>query len=264
MKTARVLLISTALFLSCLTMPAVAGISFSVSPIRMELAGNPGGSHADAIEVHNEGDEPVRIRIVMNDWYLSETGTPIFQKAGTQDHSCAAWLKINPVDFLLQPGEKKVVRYSVSIPPDTVPGGYWGAFVFQTLPIVKPGQKADAVSLKGNIASIIYVTAGNPPVKGDIIDMNFETKENGATISTRLQNTGTVPFRIKGELKITDAEGNTVASYDFTDAPVLAGFTRTFSQRIEEPLSPGDYTALATIDLGTGDLLAGELPFSVK
>lgn len=245
-------------------LPAGAEISFSVSPIRMELSGEPGGTHTDAVEVRNEGNEKVRIKVSMQDWYLSEEGTPVFQKGGTQARSCVGWMKINPVDFLLQPGEKKVVRYSVAIPAGIKDGGYWGAFVFETVPQIEPGQKTKSVAIKGNIAAIVYLVAGKPVPAGDISDMGYEVVKGEKRIFTRIKNSGDVHFRIKGNLKITDEAGKTVQTVDLPDVPVLAGASRTIPVSLGDKLPAGKYTAVATVDIGAKAILAGEISFVVK
>lgn len=248
----------------CFISDSHAEISFSVSPIRIEMTGEPGGSYNDVIEVSNEGKEKVRIKVAMQDWYLSEEGTPIFQKAGAIPRSCIKWLKINPVDFLLQPGEKKSVRYSVAIPPEIVAGGYWGAFVFETVPQVEPGQKTRAVAIKGNIASIVYITAGKPKGSGELIDMSFVENKDGGKVALRLKNNGTVHFRIKGDVKINDAAGKTVQTIPLPDVPVLPGYTRTQPVSLKERLPAGTYTAVATVDVGAAAIMAGEVSFTVK
>ncbi|WP_298270111.1 hypothetical protein [Geobacter sp.] len=266
MRTILTAVLLNVLALLALSLPpaARAEISFSVSPIRIDMAGEPGGSYTDAIEVNNEGKEKVRIKVAMQDWYLSEEGTPIFRKAGSQPHSCIPWLRINPVDFLLQPGEKKTVRYSVAIPAGTPAGGYWAAFVFETVPHVEPGQKSRAVAIKGNIAAIVYVTAGKPVPEAEFLDLAYAPAGEMGAISMRLQNKGNVQFRLKGSVAINARGGKTVQTLAIPDAPVLAGFTRTLSLPLKEKLPAGSYTAVATVDVGGAALLAGEAPFTVK
>jgi P pilus assembly chaperone PapD len=239
-------------------------ISFSVSPIRLELAGSPGGSYTDGIEVRNEGSEKARIKVSVQDWYLSPEGTPIFQKPGSRPNSCASWIKVNPVDFLLLPGEKKVVRYSITIPPTAKEGGYWGAFILETLPLITPGEKAKSVSLKGNIASIIYLTTGTPTPNGDITDMRFTQSKDGQTLLITMRNTGTVHFRLKGDLNLVDDQGKKLETLPVPDTPVLPGYTRIISIPFKQKLVPGRYTATITLDIGAKALLAGETFFIVK
>jgi P pilus assembly chaperone PapD len=236
-----------------------AEISFSVSPIRVELSGEPGGTYTDAIEITNEGTEKVRIKVGTQDWYLTEDGTPVFQKGGSQKYSCASWLKINPVDFQLDPKEKKLVRYSAAIPAATVPGGYWASFVFETVPPVEPGKKTKAVAIKGNIASIIYLTVGKATPIAELIDMGFKDGVNGEAIALRLKNGGTVHFRIKGNIRIVGADGKPVQTLEIPDAPVLSGFSRTVSVPLKEKLPKGAYRAIATVETPGAPLMEGEI-----
>lgn len=263
-KNLRILVFLSIAFLLGTPAFSRAEVSFSISPIRLEMSGDPGGSYTDAVEVRNEGSEKVRIKVTMQDWRLTEDGTPVFEKAKTEPHSCTGWLKINPVDFLLQPGEKKMARYSVTIPPGTKDGGYWGAFIFETVPPVEPGQKAKAVAIKGNIASIIYVVAGKPQPAGDILDMRYKRGKDQDSISVKIKNSGAAPFRMKGNVSINDGTGKSVSVIDFPDAPVLAESTRTFTLPIKEKLPPGNYVSTATVDIGAKSVLAGDLPFQVK
>jgi P pilus assembly chaperone PapD len=254
-------LLATLLLLLCLTPVVWAEISFSVSPIRVELSGDPGGTYTDAIEITNEGTENVRIKVGTQDWYLTEEGTPVFQKAGSQKSSCAAWLKINPVDFQLAPKEKKMVRYSANIPAATVPGGYWASFIFETVPPVEPGKKTKAVAIKGNIAAIIYLTVGKAVPVAELIDMAFKDGKDGEAITLRLKNGGTVHFRIKGNIKILASDGTMVQTLEVPDAPVLSGFTRTVSVPLKEKLPKGAYRAVATVETPGAPLMEGEIPF---
>jgi P pilus assembly chaperone PapD len=257
------------LFAACIAiigLPALtfAEISFSVSPIRIELSGEVGGTHTDVMEVRNEGNEKARIKITMQDWLLSEEGTPSFQKAGSLQRSCTGWMKINPVDFLLQPGEKKIVRYSVSIPDGVKNGGYRGAFMFETVPQVEPGQKTKAVAIKGNIAAVMYLVVGKTDPVGDLTDMSYNDSKKERQVLTRIKNSGDIHFRIKGSIKITDEAGKTVQTADLPDVPILPESVRTIPVTLDEKLPAGKYTAVATVDIGAKALLVGELPFVVK
>ena len=93
--------------------PVQADISLDVSPLRLELNGEPGEGITDAIEVTNLGDSPVRLKAYVQDWYLDEIGTPIFQPVGYQTHTASPWIGAAPNDFLLSPGESELVRFTV-------------------------------------------------------------------------------------------------------------------------------------------------------
>ena len=263
-RTLTFLFLAIFLMPFALTCPAAAEVSFSVSPIRIELSGEVGGTHTDIMEVRNEGNEKVRIKVTMQDWMLSEDGTPSFQKAGNQRRSCTGWMKINPVDFLLQPGEKKVVRYSVSIPEGVKNGGYRAAFMFETVPQVEPGQKTKAVAIKGNIAAIMYLVVGKTEPVGDITDMKYDGSKKERKVLTRIKNSGDIHFRIKGSVKITDAAGKTVQTAELPDVPILPEAARIIPVTLDAKLPAGKYTAVSAVDIGAKTVLVGELPFVLK
>ncbi len=51
-----------------------AELSIDVSPVRFELQAEPGAEYTNAVQVQNNGAEPVRLRAYVEDWHLDQDG----------------------------------------------------------------------------------------------------------------------------------------------------------------------------------------------
>lgn len=231
-----------------------ATVSLEVSPIRVEHTIEKGSSETNAILVRNGGDEPARIKVRLLEFCLKEDGTPIFLPRGNSRFSLSPLIRINPVDFRLNPGQKRYVRYTLSIPDDLREGGYFSAISFETVPIVLPGKKVRKLFLKGRVVCILYERVGNPIPSGEILDLRKEGKE----VFLTLKNIGSVHFRVKGKIIIEDEKGKVVERISLPDCPILPEAKRKIKVCLKETLPRGEYIIKAEVDIGRKELLLAE------
>jgi P pilus assembly chaperone PapD len=245
--------------------PFSEAISISVAPIRVEHNVPAGGSITEAISIVNDDTSPTHIRVKIEDWSLTQDGAISFAKGGSQPYSAAPWIKVNPREFTLGPGQSQDVRYSLTVPKDAAPGGYRAAIIFATVPRPNPGEKQKRVALEGRIATILYQTVGRPVPSGEITGLSFKLNSEGRpefTISFR--NTGQVQIRTRGEILIRDKAGKEVAKLPLPDLPILPQSRRDFKVSAEDRLPRGEYVAELIMDIGRKELLAGERKFSIS
>lgn len=243
--------------------PAQA-ISISVAPIRVEHSVPAGGSITEAISVINDDTSPAHLRVKVEDWALTQDGAVNFAKGGTQPHSAASWIRVNPKEFTLGPGQSQDVRYSLTVPKDAVPGGYRAAIIFATVPPPTPGEKQKRVMLEGRIATILYETVGRPMPSGEITGLSFRLNSEGRPeFTVSFQNTGQVHVRTRGEIIIRDKGRKEIAKVPLPDLPILPQSRRDFKVTSGEKLPSGDYVAELIMDIGRKELLAGEKKFSI-
>lgn len=243
--------------------PLQAQIYFGITPIRFELKVAPGGQRTEVIYVRNNSPRPVRLKVYTENWTLGEDGSRHFLGNQPTGFSCRDWLRVNPFDFRLQPGEMKTVRFTVSVPAETEAGGYHAGISFEQVPEAPPGGRLGQVAFTGKIVAAVYVLVGKVQIEGSLEDVVFESAGEQA-VKLKLKNPGRTHFRLKGEVRLTTAEGKKVMSLEIPDEPVLPQSERWVAIPLKEKLAPGSYIAEVRLDIGRDELLALEKEIIVK
>jgi len=241
-----------------------AEVSISVSPIRVEHLVKQGERGTDTISVTNDGTASTRLKVSIEDWALTRDGNPMFMKVGKNPYSCAEWIRINPVDFRVDPGQTREVRYTVTVPEGIEDGGFRVAIIFETVPDVTPGQKAKQVYLKGRIATILYEVVGKPIPEGHANSLKADLKKEGMDFLLALQNPGKVHFRTKGSITVKDSNGSKAFEVELPDVPVLPKSEREIKVSYDKSIPKGKYTATAVVDIGKKELIGAETAFETK
>jgi hypothetical protein len=249
--------------------PAAAQVSVEVSPLRVEIQTEAGGSRTQAISLTNAGKEAVRIRATISDWRLSRDGAPQFEgpEAG-RAYSATGWIRIAPPELVLQPGAEGAVRFSVAVPQGVDAAGYRTGILFDFSPASgDPVARAREVRFRSRIATLIYVNVGQPPAAVELTDLRIRTTPEQTLIVGTLANTSRRTVRTKGSLVITGASGVAVREVPVPDVPVLPESEREVAvvalEKTGKPLSPGEYRIELKIDVGLPTLLVGETTLTV-
>ena len=262
-KVQAILLVSS-IFILIPNLILSAEVSISVSPIRVEHLVKQGEKGTDMISVTNDGTAPTRLKVSIEDWTLTKDGNPMFMKVENNPCSCAEWIRINPVDFRIAPGQTREVRYTISVPQGIDDGGYRAAIIFETVPDVTPGEKTRRVFLKGRIVTILYEVVGKPIPQGHANSLKMELKKEGIDLILALQNTGKVHYRTKGTITVKDEKGEKAFETEIPDVPVLPESEREIRINYEKPIPKGKYTATAVVDIGQKELIGAEATFSIE
>ena len=241
-----------------------ADVSIGVAPIRVEHWVKQGERGTDMISVSNDGSVPTRLKVSVEDWNLTKDGNPIFMKTGESLYSCARWIRVNPSDLRIEPGQTKEVRFTVSVPQGIEDGGYRAAIIFETVPDSTPGEKVKRVFLRGRIAAIIYEVVGKPTPNGHANALQVQRKKEGVDFILALQNGGKVHFRTKGIITVKNDKGEKVLEVEIPDVPVLPESEREVKVSYDKPIPKGEYRALAVVDIGKKELIGAEASFIIE
>lgn len=255
------LLISILVLIPTLTS---AEVSISVSPIRVEHLVKQGEKGTDVISVTNDGTTPTRLKVLIEDWALTKNGNPMFMKVENNPYSCAEWIRINPVDFRIGPGQTREVRYTITVPKGIEDGGYRTAIIFETVPDTIVGEKMTRVFIKGRIATVLYEVVGKPIPQGHANSLRSQLKKDGIDFILALQNTGKVHFRTKGSITVKDSEGEKKLEVEIPDVPLLPESEREVKISYDKPIPKGKYSAIAVVDIGRRELIGAEATFEIE
>jgi hypothetical protein len=249
--------------------PAPAPVSVEVSPLRVELKVAPGASHTQAITLTNTGKEAVRVRALLQDWFLSKEGAPQFQEPEDgRAFSASQWLRFAPPEVVIQPATDATVRFTLTVPQGVAAAGYRTGIMFQLSPASgDPVAARRGVAVRSQIATLIYANVGEPPIGSiELTDLrNRPTPEQTYIIAT-LKNTGRRTVRTKGTLTIYGASG-AIREVPVPDVPLLPESERDVAIVVSETgakaLPPGEYRIEVKIDVGLSALIVGETTLKI-
>ncbi len=240
------------------SVPTDADTSLDVSPIRITLKMNAGEEYTNSVRVLNSGQEPTRLRAYVEDWYLDEVGTPVFQPVGTQKHTASLWINAAPSDFLLEPGQTEYVRYTIKVPKGAEDYGYHGTLILETLPLNRADSSLKQMFVQGRIACMMYVTVGDPRKEGAITALRTIQREGENRLQVQVENTGDTFFRLAGELSIMQGGQVVGQGEGLPDVPVLPGARRWIELDLSGDYMFANYLARVSIDIEGMGILIGE------
>lgn len=202
----------------------------TMSPIRIELAADPGDSTSGVVKVYNDD------RVERN-MYLSvakfenqdESGEPKFVKGNDQ---LVSWVKIQS-SILIPSKESREVPFTVDVPSNVDPGGYFGA-VFAS--IVPPSPDGGEVALQSDVGTLLLFRVNGDFPEGETI-LEFNTKDKKKILNHlpiefyyRFQNDGADRAQPLGDITIRNLFGGLtkVVSANFGAGNVLPESIRRF------------------------------------
>ena len=132
-----------------LILPAAADASgelgLSVSPQIFELDVFPGETFDKEISLRNLSEVALPVAVRTTDFTAKEDSGEMEFDEMSQDAAIASrkWFVIENPNLILEPAEKREIRFSINIPGDAEPGGHYSVMLFEPqLPsfYFKPGQ----------------------------------------------------------------------------------------------------------------------------
>ncbi len=260
------------------------GSGVSVSPTRTELPILPGDSEEVTISVRNITSADIIARPVLNDFEADgDGGSPRLLGPDEESaQSLASFIK-GLDDVQLAPEESKDITFTVDVPQEAFPGGYYGAIRFQAIPVNESGEENPGqISLTASVASLLFIE-----VPGDILEdvqvdyvKAFVGENTGSIFTSKpdfagvsITNNGGSFIKPFGPVRVENFSGDTILTYEINNQDprgnVLPDSTRTFRDQLlvqettvingeestEEynPIKwPGRYKITADVSYGNG------------
>ena len=186
--------------------------ALTVSPVRIELTGDPGTVIEGELVLINEQEETRTFYSSFGNFEATgETGTPSFV---TAEEGLATWIEtISSVT--LEPREEKEVPYTIAIPKDADPGGHFAAIFWGTSP--PKTEQGGQVSIGAKVGVLILLrVSGEIEEGGGILEFSAKDKQKffsslPVQFAYRFQNGGDDRIKPEGEITIKNMFGKTLA-----------------------------------------------------
>ena len=108
----------------------------------------PGQAVTGTIEIENQGSEPVRLEVYLQDWEYLEggTGDKLFSAPGSSPWSAAGWISYFPKQVELPSRGKGLVEYTIRVPADAT-GGRYAVLFFESI-LARTQKDAQGVTVQ--------------------------------------------------------------------------------------------------------------------
>ncbi len=203
----------------------------TMSPIRIELATDPGTEVSGVVKVYNDQrNERTLYLSVAKFENQDETGQPKFVKEKDQ---LAEWLKIQS-EITIGGLEAKEVPFTINVPSGTDPGGYFAAIFASVVPPAPEG--GGTVSLQTDVGTLVLFRVNGEFPEGETI-LEFNTKDKKKIFNHlpiefyyRFQNDGADRARPLGDITIRNLFGGVskIVSANYSSGSVLPESIRKF------------------------------------
>ena len=165
--------------------------ALTASPVRMEVTGDPGQTVKGELILTNEQGETKTFYSSTNNFEAQgETGTPAFLQERV---GLATWIKVQDL-VTIKPNEEKKIPFTIQIPKNTEPGGYFAAILWGTNP--PKSKDGGQVSIGGKLGVLVMLKVSGAVVEGGGL-LDFGAKDartvfssTPVTFAYRFNNTG--------------------------------------------------------------------------
>jgi len=203
---------------------AQSAFAITVSPVKIEVSGDPGQTITGELELFNGETSDVTLYSSFEEFDAQgETGTPVFSTA-TED--LATWIQVSP-SVTMKPLDRIKLPYRITVPTDATPGGHFAAIFWNNAPPSELDTNEVGVGSKIGILVLLKVS-GEITEDGNFI--GFGTENNQTFFTTppvnfwyRFQNAGNDRVKPSGTILVKNTFGLKATEFNAnpTDGNVL-------------------------------------------
>ena len=214
----------------CIAVPRQA-YALTLSPIRYEIAGNPGEVLTQDLKVFNESKESHLYYVSFSNFEAQgDSGSPTF--IDPKD-DLGTWITSSVASVNLGAGEQKTISFKIAIPKDAEPGGHFAALFLGT---TAPGE-SNGVSIGTKTGALILLSVnGDVKEQAGLVDFSLHNnkhfyKELPVGFQYRFSNQGGDRVKPTGSIVIRSIFGWVAKKVNANpyDGNVLPGTTRKFT-----------------------------------
>ncbi len=254
---------------------AHAGIVVNLGKVIFDLG--PDGRATREIEIANKNGKTTEVSVFAADWKQDENGAveaidPSITKA---PESATGWIGVNPQRFVLRNGEKAIVTVSLATPKQPMGLKEYRSMIFTETTEQRPAETSAPgrelrIQTISRIGTKIFVNNPTAAAKLDcaVTRVAEATRDGKRGLEIQTANNGNVHIQSdNSNVVFRDETGASLVAFPVPPFSILPGQKRTIFFELPEQgksrLEKGKkYNALAVLDYGGSDLVAGELEFT--
>ena len=223
-RHAKTIFVAALFFLSA----AQHASALTITPIKLELHGNPGQTIKQEVTLYNELDVQETLYVSYANFEASgENGNPNFSDA---HDDLGTWMQAAD-KISLAPKSSQIIPLTINVPKDAAPGGHFAAVFWGTVP---PGNSGNQVSIGAKTGLLVLLSVnGDVSENGGIIEYGIKSKQSlytslPITFFYRFQNNGADRVKPTGSILMKNMIGFTSATVpgNPVDGNVLPHSTR--------------------------------------
>jgi P pilus assembly chaperone PapD len=260
-----------------------ANAQLLVDPLEVTILAAGTNRASAGFSLSNTSDKPVQATISRSDWDRVENGDNRFLTAGSSGTSCGAMLSVSPLSVRIEPHSSRVVRLGAQatapltrecwdivfieeLPQRSSTKGNSLQYIFRTgvkVYVAPPGLTRDGAVEEMWLLDVAPAqpASSTPASKAILAASASATKRQ---IAIRFHNTGGMHLVAKGRLEFRRLDNSLATQVPIAEFPTLPGATRKVLVDVPNDLPAGDYVALALIDFGGAELVAGQIDFQTR
>jgi hypothetical protein len=237
---------------------------FVVGPGRAEIQVQPGQTLVYEISVTNRISDNRTFELSVEDIAGSEDANRSVELLGQAagPHSVKDYISFPENSFTLNLGERARIPVTISLPPNTPPGGYYGSVLVSTVQEEVPevGQLTRSPII-ARVGTLFFITTpGEVNKSGETKSLSLKGDrwwyERGPMdFSILFENTGSVHLNPYGEMRVTNLFGEEVGFVELEPWFALPDSFRSRDITWDRELLFGRYVATAKINRGYDDLV---------
>ncbi len=246
--------------------------AIEIEPMRLELELNATQTHEGSLKLTNHSSEPIEASLATGMYRFVMSPNIIYPeiKKTTIIDSCQQWIKLTPDLIKIQPGSTEEIQYTIDIPSDSF-GEYVAAIVVDENRLTEaldPATKGQVrVKITPRFSIPVYVAIKDSlEYSAEITEFEpiYDAESGVVNFEVTIKNTGTAHIRPVGTIVITDQKNNLAARLSTGRClPIFSEWGLKIPVRWASTVK-GKYTAVATLDIGTGELLQKTIQFNVE
>ena len=186
-------------------MVSAASEVLTITPTTTTPVINPGAVYSGNFQVINQGNTSYPVEIYAAPYSVkTEAYTPDFTPVPGQPN-IVNWIQFSVSQATVQPNQAITVNYSITVPKNTQPGGYYAVAFAQT----HTAKSAAGVVINERVGEIFYIQVAGPvPKSGQLLTWNTSFFQVPPITSTvRLEDSGGLNYASNIQVVVRDIFG---------------------------------------------------------